>query len=79
MRRHSISSAIDSLLDNFFLIQKDIDSVSNLYGTVIKEAEYAVIKKTMELTSRNKKQTAKILGISRNTLNLKIKNLKIGV
>ncbi len=79
MKSQSISSAIESLLDNFFLVQKNINDVSDLYNIVIKEAEYAVIKKTMFLTDRNKKQTAKILGISRNTLNSKIKNLKIGI
>lgn len=78
MNSQSISSAIEALLDKFFLVQKNINDVSDLYNVVMKEVEYAVIKKTMLLTDRNKKQTAKILGISRNTLNSKLKNLKIG-
>ncbi|MDO4975600.1 MAG: helix-turn-helix domain-containing protein [Alphaproteobacteria bacterium] len=79
MKKYSISSAIDSLLDNFIILQKDIASVSGLYHTVIKEAEQAVIKKIMVATDRNKTKTAKILGISRNTLDSKIKNLKIEI
>lgn len=80
IRKRNISSAIEDLLNEFFLIQKDIESVSGLFHTIIKEAEYAVIKKTMKLTDRNKRKTAKILGISRNTLDTKIKklNLKFG-
>jgi DNA-binding protein Fis len=78
MKQHNISSAIELLLDNFFLVQKNVNSVSGLYDIVVREAEVAVITKIMKLTGRNKKQTAKILGISRNTLNSKLKKLKIG-
>ncbi len=77
MRKYSISSAIDVLLDNFIIVQKDIANVTGLYHTVVKEAEQAVIKKIMLATDRNKTKTAKVLGISRNTLDSKIKSLKI--
>lgn len=77
MKKYSISSAIDMLLDNFIIVQKDITNVTGLYHTVVKEAEQAVIKKIMIATDRNKTKTAKVLGISRNTLDSKIKNLKI--
>lgn len=77
MKKYSISSAIDILLDNFIIVQKDITNVTGLYHTVVKEAEQAVIKKIMIATDRNKTKTAKVLGISRNTLDSKIKNLKI--
>lgn len=77
MRQKNISSVIEVLLDNFFIVQKNIDDVSNLYNTVIQEAEYAVIRKVMILTERNKKRAAKILGISRNTLSTKLKYLDI--
>jgi len=77
MKKYSISSAIDILLDNFIIVQKDITNVTGLYHTVVKEAEQAVIRKIMIATDRNKTKTAKVLGISRNTLDSKIKNLKI--
>lgn len=79
MRKYSISSAIDVLLDNFIILQKDIANVTGLYHTVVKEAEQAVIKKIMIATDRNKTKTAKVLGISRNTLDSKIKSLKIEI
>lgn len=79
MRKYSISSAIDVLLDNFIIVQKDIANVTGLYHTVVKEAEQAVIKKIMIATDRNKTKTAKVLGISRNTLDSKIKSLKIEI
>lgn len=79
MKKHSISSVIDQLLDNFLILQKDVNLVSDLYHVVVKEAEYAVIKKIMKITDRNKTQAAKILGISRNTLDTKLKSLKIGM
>ncbi len=79
MRKYSISSAIDVLLDNFIILQKDIANITGLYHTVVKEAEQAVIKKIMIATDRNKTKTAKVLGISRNTLDSKIKSLKIEI
>ena len=77
MKSKNISSAIESLLDDFILVQKDITRVSDLYNIVVREAESAVIRKIMLVTYRNKTQAAKILGISRNTLNSKIKSLKL--
>ena len=74
MKSKNISSAIESLLDDFILVQKDITRVSDLYAVVVREAESAVIRKIMLVTYRNKTQAAKILGISRNTLNSKIKS-----
>ena len=77
MKSRNISSAIEALLNDFFIVQKDVDCVSDLYDTVIREVEGAVIRKAMQLTGRSKTRAAKILGISRNTLNSKIKSLKI--
>ncbi|MDR1289309.1 MAG: hypothetical protein LBJ77_02865 [Holosporales bacterium] len=79
MKASGISSVIDHILDNFFLIQKNVDDVSELYWFVIHEVERSLIQKAFYLADRNKRRTAKILGISRNTLNAKIKALKIDV
>ena len=73
MKARNIATAVEVLLDDFFRVQKDINHVSNLYSFIMKEVELAVIKKVMKLTYRNKTKTAKILGISRNTLNAKLK------
>ena len=75
MKVRNITTAVGVLLDDFFRVQKDINRVSNLYSFIMKEVELAVIKKVMNLTYRNKTKAAKILGISRNTLNSKLKNI----
>ncbi|MDR3031186.1 MAG: hypothetical protein LBU35_02255 [Holosporales bacterium] len=77
MKKQGIAAAISDALNDFFIIQKDINKVTGLYRTVVLEVETALIKQTYKLTGRNKKQTAKILGISRNTLTAKMKILGI--
>jgi two-component system nitrogen regulation response regulator GlnG len=77
MSVYSIVAAVNSVLDKFLLVQKNLQDVSGLYAVVVNKAEYAVINKVLKLTDRNKKQTAKILGISRNTLMTKMKSLGI--
>ena len=79
MKSKNIANAIGALLDDFFLIQKDVNQVSNLYSVVIKEVEVAMIRKVMNWASRNKTQAAKILGISRNTLIKKIQDLQMDI
>ncbi len=79
MKSKNIATAIGSLLDDFFLIQKDVNKVNNLYSVVMNEVEIAMIQKVMTWTSRSKTQAAKILGISRNTLNKKIQILRIDI
>jgi two-component system nitrogen regulation response regulator GlnG len=77
VRKHSISAAIDDVLSNFLLLQKDVNEITGLYGTVITEVEKVLIEKIMKATRNNKRQTARILGISRNTLSHKINVLNI--
>lgn len=79
MKSKNIATAIGSLLDDFFLIQKDVNKVNNLYPVVMKEVEIAMIQRVMAWTSRNKTQAAKILGVSRNTLSKKIQDLRIDI
>ncbi len=58
---------------------KDMTKVTNfnLYETVISEVEKALIAIVLKETGSNQVQTAKILGINRNTLRTKIKEYKI--
>ena len=77
MKKYSIAAAVDGVLNSFFIVHKDIGEITGLYTTVIREVEAILIKKTLMLTDRNKKKTAKILGISRNTLSSKIKSLNL--
>ncbi len=75
MKRYSISAAVNSVLENYIIMQKSMDNVSGLYGIVMKEVEKALIEKILDVTRHNKRKTAKILGISRNTLSSKIDTL----
>ncbi|MDR0640483.1 MAG: hypothetical protein LBF65_02005 [Holosporales bacterium] len=68
----SISSAIDRILDDFFLIQKDLDSLTGVYDLLMREVEVVVLRKVLQLSDRNKKKAARMLGISRNTLHRKM-------
>jgi DNA-binding protein Fis len=77
MRRYSISAAIDEVLDNFLLLQKDVTSVRGLYNTVVSEVEKILIMKILKAMRYNKNKTSKILGISRNTLSAKMKIFNI--
>ena len=72
-----ISSCLLLFLDEFLLIQKDINKVQNIYSVVIREVETAIIKKVMRIMNGNKTKVSQVLGISRNTLNKKIQKLNI--
>ncbi|GHT88434.1 hypothetical protein FACS1894113_0850 [Alphaproteobacteria bacterium] len=77
MANQGISSSIELLLDNFFVLQNDIKDVSGLYKTVMSEVEAILIQKTYNIAGKNKKLTAKILGISRNTLATKMARITL--
>ena len=46
-------------------------------GTTLREMERAVILKTLEETGNNKSETAKLLGINRKTLHLKLQKYEL--
>ncbi len=73
----NISTNIGKVLDDFFIIQNDIFAVRDLYFTVISEVERTLISKVLRKAGSNKSIATKMLGISRNTLNSKIKSLNI--
>ena len=57
----------------------DDNSKLNLYGKLIVEFEKPLIKKTLDFCKGNQIKTAEMLGINRNTLRKKIKELKINI
>ena len=71
MTNKSISQLIGSTLDELFKNKK----ISGIYKIIIQEVEKILINKVMKITNYNKKLSARILGISRNTLDSKIKIL----
>ena len=75
----SISDSMSVHLNNFFeaLNSKDDNSTLNLYNKLIVEFEKPLIKKALDFFNGNQIKTAAMLGINRNTLRKKIKDLKI--
>lgn len=66
---------IDNKIDELLLVT----SKGKVYGKVIKDTEKILIKKTLKRSFGNQSIAAKILGINRNTLRMKIKKLGIDV
>jgi two-component system nitrogen regulation response regulator GlnG len=62
-----------------FIEQMDLKGARQLYGLVIPYLERPLIRLVLEKTHGNQVQTADALGINRNTLRKKIKNLKINL
>jgi DNA-binding NtrC family response regulator len=54
-----------------------LEAVTIPIGTTLEEAERTIIQRTVEATNGNKKEAAKILGISRSALYAKLKRLDI--
>ena len=75
----SISDSMSVHLNNFFdaLNTKDDNSTLDLYNKLLVEFEKPLIKKTLDFFNGNQIKTAAMLGINRNTLRKKIKDLKI--
>lgn len=73
----SLSEAVEDNIENFFKAHGDLSPESGLYERVVNEVEKILIKKTLEHVNGIQSQAAKILGINRNTLYKKIKNLNI--
>ena len=74
----SIKEFLESKLNGFIGKMTKVEN-SNLYETVISEAEKALFNIVLKETHGNQVKAAKILGINRNTLCKKIKEYKIVV
>ncbi len=77
--KQSIAKTIDEHLEDFFSAfdKNENDTQLNLYNKLMMEFEKPLIKKTLEFCGGNQIKASMILGINRNTLRKKIKNLKI--
>jgi len=76
---NSISDSMIVHLSNFFdaLNPDDDNSTLNLYEKLLTEFEKPLINKALNFFNGNQIKTAAMLGINRNTLRKKIKDLKI--
>ena len=75
--KDTLSTAIEIKLDKFFEMHDGDCPESGLYDRVMSEVEKVLIRKTLQHVGGTKIKASKILGINRNTLRKKIKDLKI--
>lgn len=72
----SLEAIIESKLRTA-LMQEDIIEINDLYNMVLYQMERPLLRIILEKTGGNQLQTAKILGINRNTLRKKMTTLGI--
>lgn len=75
--KDNLSTAIAQKLDRFFEMHDGETPESGLYNRIMSEVEKVLIKKTMDNVDNVQVRASKILGINRNTLRKKLKELKI--
>ena len=79
LEKISLSMSVEQHLKNFFKLHKDKLPSSGLYLRIINEVERPLISICLNATKGNQIKASKLLGLNRNTLRKKIKELKIKV
>ena len=74
-----LSQAIEAHLRRYFDLHGDSLPPDGLYDRILKEMELPLIALSLSATRGNQVRTAELLGINRNTLRKKIKDLDIRV
>ena len=73
----NISHAVEGHLARYFKALGGDEPVSGLHGRILAEVERPLILATLHYTSGNQIKAAAILGVNRNTLRKKIRELNI--
>jgi two-component system, NtrC family, nitrogen regulation response regulator GlnG len=73
----SLSESVDAHIRRYFKALKGGMPAPGLYGRILREVEHPLILATLEVTRGNQVRAADILGLNRNTLRKKIKDLNI--
>ena len=73
----SLSESVDAHIRRYFEALKGCMPAPGLYGRILREVEHPLILATLEVTRGNQVRAADILGLNRNTLRKKIKDLNI--
>jgi two-component system nitrogen regulation response regulator GlnG len=79
LRAESLGSAVERHLEDYFFAHKDELPASGLYERVLREVERPLIELSLAATRGNQIRAAKLLGLNRNTLRKKIRDLNIQV
>jgi two-component system nitrogen regulation response regulator GlnG len=77
--QNSLAATVESRLKDYFDAHGDELPASGLYDRVLREIERPLIELTLAVTSGNQIKAAKLLGLNRNTLRKKIRELDIRV
>ncbi|MBS27495.1 MAG: nitrogen regulation protein NR(I) [Alphaproteobacteria bacterium] len=75
----SLSGAVERHLRNYFSAHRDGLPAPGLYGRVLHELERPLLSLALEATRGNQVRAAELLGLNRNTLRKKIRELDIDV
>jgi two-component system nitrogen regulation response regulator GlnG len=75
----SLGGAVERHLQEYFLAHQDELPASGLYNRVLREVERPLIELSLAATRGNQIRAARLLGLNRNTLRKKIRDLDIQV
>ncbi len=73
----NLSEAVDRILSGWFKAHGNQNMAPGLYDRVLKEIEKPLLRLTLEYTNGNQSEASEVLGINRNTLRKKLKELDI--
>ncbi len=74
-----LGATVERQLRQYFSAHKDSLPTSGLYGRVLREVERPLIALTLSATRGNQLKAARVLGLNRNTLRKKLRELDIPV
>ena len=77
--KESLSQAIERHLRKYFEAHRNDFPASGVYGQILREMERPLITLCLEVTDGNQVKASEILGLNRNTLRKKIRELDIAV
>jgi two-component system nitrogen regulation response regulator GlnG len=75
----TLSSAVERHIKDFLAAHNDGLGVTDVYDKIIAEVERPLIRLTLAATRGNQIKAASMLGLNRNTLRKKIRDLEIPV
>ena len=75
----TLSDAVERHLQDYFDLHTDVLPSGGLYHRVLRELERPLIRLTLEATRGNQLKASDVLGLNRNTLRKKIRDLNIQV
>ena len=75
----NLSQTNERIIDDYFVAHGNSLPPKGVYERVMREVEKPLIKRTLQATGGNQLRAAEVLGINRNTLRKKIRELEIEV